>query len=212
MSSMKLPPEPTGDYVLWKKDVELWQKLTDTPKAKMGIALQYVCRNNSKLHEAIVNIDSEKVDKEGGIEEVIKVLDKLHNIDQKESTLNSYEVFENLKRKENQTVPEFILEFENLTSKMKKNGITLTEDLLAFQLLKKTNLSDYDERMIRASTTEFKLENIKSTLKRCFGENSVKSNRPNEWKIKEEPIFQVAGIEGHSKEDSEEETIFYTNK
>ena len=82
MTSLELPPEPTEDYLLWKKDLALWQKLTETPKEKMGIALQYVCRSNYKLHEAIVNIDSNKVEKEGGIDEVIKVLDELHNINQ----------------------------------------------------------------------------------------------------------------------------------
>ena len=176
----------------------------------MGIALQYVCRNNTKLHEAIVNIEADKVDKEGGIDEVITVLDRLHNINQKQSMLQSYEIFENLNRKEEQSIPEFILEFENLVAKIKKNGQTLSDDLLAFQLLKKVNLSEAEERMIRASTTEFNLENLKDTLKRSYGDS--KTSCRSQINIKEEPSFQAIASEGHSKESCGEEYTFYTQK
>ena len=51
---MKLPPEPSSsyNYKLWKKEVELWRKLTDLPKGKMGVALQYACRSNKKINSA----------------------------------------------------------------------------------------------------------------------------------------------------------------
>ena len=137
MTSLELPPEPTEDYLLWKKDLALWQKLTETPKEKMGIALQYVCRSNYKLHEAIVNIDSNKVEKKGGIDEVIN---------QNTLTINSHEIFEQFKRKENQTVLDFIFEFKSLVSKNEKNGIHITDNLLAYLLLKKANLSQLSER------------------------------------------------------------------
>ena len=163
MDSIKLPPEPTADYLLWKKDIILWQKLTDTPKEKMGIALQYVCRNNPKLHEAIVNISPEDVDKEGGINEVIKVLDKLHSFDMKQSTVDSYENFQRLLRKKGQSVAEFILEFDNLVKRNQLDDISFSDDLLAQLLIKKTNLPYLEEKIVKASTIEFSLENVKKT-------------------------------------------------
>ena len=72
-SGMKLPPEPSTseNYLLWRKDIELWKQLTETPKAKQGIALQYACRTNKKIHEAILNIDETEVAMDTGIDNVL---------------------------------------------------------------------------------------------------------------------------------------------
>ena len=80
MSSLKLPPEPTENinYTLWRKDVVVWTKLTDTVKANRGRALQFACRNKKRLHEDVLDIDDAQVDCEEGLENVLKVLDNLH--------------------------------------------------------------------------------------------------------------------------------------
>ena len=72
MSSFKLPPNPSHaqSYELWRKDAIIWKKLTDTAKEQQGLALQYACRENPRIHEAVVNIDSAKVESETGFDNV----------------------------------------------------------------------------------------------------------------------------------------------
>ena len=219
--SLKLPPEPTQDinYSLWRKDVIVWTKLTDTARANRGRALQYACRNNKRLHEAVLDIEDNQVDCEEGLENVLKVLDNLHNIDKTQSALDCYLEFDSLKRKENQKVSDFINEFEALANKTKKNGNTLTDDLLTYKLLRASNLTKTEERIIKASTEEFKFENIKKTILRYFADST---GIKEEKEIKPEPIYHTGaeggdsheGPEGHQYLNTtpEDETFYASNK
>ena len=152
----------------------------------MGVALQYACRTNKKIHEAILNIDPADVDGEQGIDKVLSVLDELHNVDQKESAVNCYEKFLSLKRKPNQRVAEFILEFESLSNKVTASGNVLSPDLLACRLLQAVNLSETDERIIKCSVANFTVKDITAVLKKSYGESTYDS-----VEIKPEPIFHT---------------------
>ena len=183
MSSIELPPPPSNNYILWRKDIELWKKLTDTPRTKMGYALQYACRKEERIHEAVLNIPENLVDGENGINNVLKVLDALHVKDKREAAWEYYNNFISLKRKINQSVANFILEFEASYEKVKSFGNQLSEDYLPIKLLQAANLSEVEERIVKASTLEFNFCNVKDTLKRMFGESTdnleVKENRQN---------------------------------
>ena len=187
-SNMKLPPEPPQsgqNYRLWRKDVELWKKLTDTPKRKMGVALQYSCRTNQKIHEAILNIPEAQVDCDDGIDNVLKELDKLHNVNEKENAVKNYEEFLAMKRKPNQKIPEFMNEFQMIADKTKANGNNLSDDLLAFRLLQALDLPEVEIRIIKSSIAELTVKNIKDLLEKSYGESFY-----NTSEIKPEPIFQ----------------------
>ena len=216
---MKLPPEPSTStsYAIWRKEINIWKQLTDTPKANQGLALQFACRTNKKIYGAILEIDEEKVKGDTGIDEVLKVLDQLHNLDEKETAVECYQAFESLKRKQNHTVSEFIHEFETALKKTQKKGNVLSDDLLAFKLMKAANLTQTDETILKASTEEFTYEEVKKTLKRCFGSCSYSTTE-----IKTEAVFQSAvqdcectKKEGHLQQntDSEdEESTFYAQR
>ena len=76
--SMELPSDPSNsiNYELWKKDIQIWAKLTDTMKIRQGRTLQYACRGNEKLHEAVLNLEDKLVDCDDGLNNVLKVLIK----------------------------------------------------------------------------------------------------------------------------------------
>ena len=204
MCSMKLPPEPSscGNYQLWRKDIDVWAKLTETPSAKRGLALQYACRTNERLHEAIINIPSAEVECEEGLQNVLKVLDTYHKVDKKEIAIKSYKDFLALKRKSNQTISEFILEFDAVANKTKTNGNTLSDDLMAYQLLQAVNISETDERIIKASTTELSYKNVQDSLKRSFGDNTYDTQN-----IKPEPVYVNKAYDDNSS-DTEDEVFF----
>ena len=96
MSSLNLPPEPSlsHNYRLWRKEIEIWKKLTDLPKVKMGAALQYACRTNKNINRAVLEIPEEDVDCDEGLDNVLTVLDQLHNADKVKNAVMYYEEFE----------------------------------------------------------------------------------------------------------------------
>ena len=168
--SIDLPPDPTSsdNYELWRRDIQVWAKLTDTLKIKQGRALQYACRNNSKLHEAVLNIDDKVVDCDDGLENVIKVIDESLRKSDYQLTVEAYDNFTKLKRKPSETLQEFLLDFDVVTNTLKKRGNTFSEDLLFYKLLTALGLTDLEEKLIKATVTEFTPSAMKMVLRNMY--------------------------------------------
>ena len=69
---LPIDPSTVKNYNLWRKDVLIWQKLTDVPLSKQGLSLQYACKGNIKIQEAVLAIDSEKVEGNDGFKNVLE--------------------------------------------------------------------------------------------------------------------------------------------
>ena len=78
--------------------------------------------------------------------------------------------FVSLIRTDNQSIASFILEFEAKYKKVKSNGNQFSDECLAYKLLRSANISILEERIVKASTSQFTFDNIKDTLKRMYGE------------------------------------------
>ena len=170
MDSLELPPAPSLaiDYNLWKKDVIVWSKLTSTDKIKRGRALQYSCRNHEKLHEAVLNIHDELVDCDEGLNNVLEIIDKILDKTQHQKTVEAYENFLNLEFKPTQNIEEFFFEFDKSVNALTSTGNVLSEDLLFYKLLKCLHLPDVEEKLVRATVTEFTSSELKQTLRRMY--------------------------------------------
>ena len=99
MDSLTLPPAPSEDmdYYLWRKDIAVWTKLTETPKAKRGRALQYICRKDERLHNLVMNINDDKVDCNDGLENVLNEIDKILGKSQYQLSVDAFQKFLDLK-------------------------------------------------------------------------------------------------------------------
>ena len=202
MASMKLPPDPSTakSYSLWKKDAQIWEKLTDVAKGKRGLALQFACQGNLRIKEAVVNIEDDKVDCDDGFKNVLEVLDGLLKVDDKEAEMIEYQAFETIRREDSQTIADFINEFDGLVNKTKARGNVMSENLLALKVMRAANLTKSQQQTIRASTAKLEYKEVKSTMKRMFGESTdIKApGSMAEQMIKAEPILQSSHREKSS--------------
>ena len=181
MPSFKLPPDPSSSnsYVLWRKDALIWQKLTGVAKAKQGLALQYACRGNARIHEAVTNIDDARVECDDGFKNVLAVLDALFKLDEKDEEMKAYQEFETARREDGQTIADFINQFDELYKKTKDHGNVMTENLLALKLMRAANLTNTQQLIIKASTVDINYTTVKQTMKRTFGESTGFSDNIN---------------------------------
>ena len=218
MATFNMPTDPSTaeNYNLWRKDAVIWQKLTSVPKAKQGLALQYACKSNTRVHEAVVGINSEQVECDEGFNNVLKVLDDLFKVDAKEEEMKAYYQFEKIHRADGQTVADFINEFDSLLKKTQAHGNAMSNNLLAIKLMRAANLTKTQCDIIKASTQETDYEAIKTTMKRTFGESTGIQCKPEESisaaHIKTEPIYhQTTNEDGHQSGSEVEtpEDIFY---
>ena len=224
MAAFNLPTDPsnTKNYSLWRKDAVIWQKLTSVPRAKQGLALQYACKANARVHEAVVGISSDDVECDEGFNNVLKVLDELFKVDDKEEEMKAYYQFEKISRNDGQTIADFINEFDSLLKKTQKHGNAMSDNLLAIKLMRAANLTKTQCDIIKASTTETGYEAIKATMKRTFGESTGIQSPIDEasafpGQIKTEPVFHLASSsheEGHQSfhDENFEDVLYNQNK
>ena len=221
MASYRLPPDPSkaSSYELWRKDAVIWQKLTGLAKPKQGLALQYSCTGNDRIHEAVTNIEPEKVECEDGFKNILEVLDKLFKVDEKDSEMKAYHEFESIRRGDSQTIADFINQFDALLNKTKSHGNQMSENLLALKLMRAANLTNSQQLLIKASTEDITYTTVKATMKRTFGEStgvsdSIKSSSREGIVIKSEPTLQSSHTCGacvckdhksHQSKDSDKE-------
>ena len=168
----KTPPAyKTGeDYDKWCKKLRIWQEFTSLDAEKQGPALFLTLEDEAQ--DAVLELETEKIKAKDGVETIIACLDKLFKKDKTQSAFEALEAFEGYKRPKDLCIADFCNEFERLYNKTKTYGTTVSDDVLAFRLLKAANLPSHQEQLAKATVGELKLENMKAQLKKIFGLHS----------------------------------------
>ena len=87
------------------------------------------------------------------------------------------------------SIQAFLNEFNKRLYKTKSYGTVQSDDILAYRLLKSSNLSDNHEELIQAAIPELKNNLIKDQLKKTFSVASRHIPTKNEEIIKAEDTF-----------------------
>ena len=201
-ANQKAPPtfEKGNDYAKWIKKLKIWQKLTTLEAAKQGPAVLFALFEEAQ--DAVLELDEEKIACNTGVGNIIECLDKLYVKDKTQTAFDALEAFEGYKRPTELSISEYCNEFEKRYNKTKSYGTTMSDDVLAYRLLKSANLPESQQQLAKATITELKYENMKTQLKKIHG---CKSN--NSIEIKEESIDPLV-VEDESYDDTLLQTSF----
>ena len=146
----KTPPSlsKAKNYQVWLKHIKIWRNFTDLPAAKQGPAIVLSLEN--KASYAVLELR----------EEVISL-----------KHLKTLENFETFKRPENMKMSDYLNKFEQLYKKIKSYGTQMSENVLAYRLLKYANLPELHEQMVKETITNLKFDLMKDQLKKMFRES-----------------------------------------
>ena len=75
-----------------------------------------------------------------GVSKIIKRLNKIYRKGELSQKYNALEAFQTYKRKGSTSMGDFLTEFEKRLHKTRTYGTTMSDDLLAYHLLKAANL------------------------------------------------------------------------
>ena len=213
MASVKYNKPPPAlsackSYTDWKKLVNIWKGLSGLEANSLAPAL--VLSLEGEAQEAALEVSSEDLAKDTGIDSVIAKLDKIYAKDVLSEKYNALEAFESYKRPSNLSVRKFLVEFEKRYSKVKTITSVMPDDLLAFRLLKSANLDSNHEQLIKATLPELKYEEIKKQLTKIFpGEGDMMGNDFSKMDIKSDTL-QLQ--KSQTKYDSDEEVYFQNSR
>ena len=109
-----------------------------------------------------------------GVSKIIEQIDKIYIQDTLIKQYEALDNFENYKRPPDVSVSEYILEFDKRYLKTKNLGTQMSDDLLAYRLLRNANLGDQYTKLVKA-TSKLEYEVMKQQLKNLFTDASSSS-------------------------------------
>ena len=173
---------------------------TDLPKPRQGHAL--ILSLEGEAQDAALEID-EKIAKDDRIDTIIKRLDRLYLKDPTVTKYKVLEAFETFRRPAKMTILEFLNEFEKQFYKTKSYGTTLSDDILAYRLIKAANLSSQHEELIKATITDLKYDLVKDQLKKTFSDSlkRIPTSEDQDFIKVEETLFAEDCKRKHHRDD-----------
>ena len=181
-------------YEDWLKLLDIWCMFTSLEPEKQGPPI--VLTLEGEAQDAVLELSTSVIIQKDGVKRIIDKLDNIYKKDELSEKYNALEAFEGYKRIANITMREFLTEFEKRLNKIKSFKIDMSDDMLAFRLLKSANLTSRDEQLVKATIMELKCELVKSKLIKVFSDDldipSIETK--SEIKIKSEPTFHAENI------------------
>ena len=124
MATSRYCPDPPQlkDDAIWteyKDDVTAWAEITDLDKKKQGFALFLKLNDKSKT---IIRdkVGMEKLNEDVGVKHITDELDKVYLRESNQSKYLACHNFHQYRRKDGESIKDYLFEFEKRYNKMKK--------------------------------------------------------------------------------------------
>ena len=173
------PPVPLlrDSYVTFKKEVNLWQTITSVPEAKQAGTL--LLKLPDKAKSVALDMDLDVLQKgitsrtedgtettKNGVKCLLEELDKIYLDDIAREKFSCYDSFRKLQREPSQSTKDYVLEFEKHVKRLKEYKIDLPSAVLAYELLRSSNVSEYRYSVAIAIVGELTYENMRDTVRK----------------------------------------------
>ena len=139
-------------YERFRVELMCWLDLNVLEKSKQGVAvaLSLPEKHSSKIKDKVFDqISQQQLSSENGIDDLIALLDKHLATDDLSDVFEKFLNFEKYIRT-NESVQEFVSEFDNKYQKLVKLGIELPQTILAFKLLNQSNLTQEEQMLVKS--------------------------------------------------------------
>jgi hypothetical protein len=183
MAAKVRPPDysKAKSYERYKIELKAWREITELPKSKQGIAIALSLPEENDIREQVfdcLSIDTLKDEK--GFESLIEFLDKKLGKDDLSDSWEKFSDFEEFERKNQVSTKEYIDTFDLKYSKLNKMKLTLPSPILAFKLLKSSNISKTERMLVLTGMdythTDSLYEQAKKSLLKFKGSQNDESS------------------------------------
>ena len=194
-SNYKNPPQLKSDtiYETWKNEIAIWRLVSEIDKKKQALAVTLSLTGQAK--EAALGINVTDLNKDDGMDKLLEALDKIFLKDKVDLAYSAYSSFENFRKSESMTMNDYIIEYEQLYTKCKTHNMVLPDAVLSFKLLDNSNLNRQQRQLALTAASDLNFENMKSSLRRIFGDTKNLSchNKDSEIKVEQEGAYFTSG-------------------
>ncbi|KAK4329335.1 hypothetical protein Pmani_000306 [Petrolisthes manimaculis] len=156
--STKWPPKLSNEaaYELWRKDIEIWCKLSDLSKKKQALAIHLSLDGRARISTSELEVDA--LESDDGVKTILEKLDGLFLVDKGRRQFNVFQELYNLRRPDGVEVRKFISQFEHTYSEFTKQNMSLPDSVRAFMLLASCKLSEGEQQLVMSAMPEVRYD------------------------------------------------------
>ena len=175
-SRIPIPEMLDGGYVNFRKEVLLWDSITNIAAEKRAGTL--VLKLPQKAKSVLLDMDTTElaagvtrtVNGENvhisGVKRLLEVLDEIYLEDVHKEKFKAYRDFRNHKRIAKQPVNDFLLDYDKKIRRLEEHQIKLPEEVLAFEVLDSCNLTSEQESLANATVQDLTYKSMKDQIKK----------------------------------------------
>ena len=202
-------------YKDWKRLIKHWSKIAGLKPNEQASAILLSLTGEDL--DAALQVPEEDLDKDDGLDALLKRLDTLYLKDELAEKFGALEAFQTYSRPSSASIRDFIIEFEKRHFKIKNYGAGMTDDLLAYRLIKAANLPADKEQLIKATVSELTYVEVKTKMTKIFDSatpasataDTMQDTFHSEQHISDNQLDKYDDQE--SSTYSDEEDAFYAN-
>ena len=188
-------PEYNGSWSTYEAEVKLWTLATKLEEQKRGPAIILSLPLKSAARTLASSLDAAEIVKDTGVQLVLDTIKPLYEADSVDLKYRAMVKLERLKREESADIMKYILDFEAAFMDVKNltGNDPYSDELKAFILIWKANLSPTNERIVRSSIDKWEYKDAVNALKKIFGPGSQPCRKQEEFlsdkiEVKEEQV------------------------
>ena len=219
-SSIPILASDGSNYKTWKIKVYKWCKVTKIKTKKRAIELQLKLPTDGPIDifHLTSHISDERLQSRRGVDRLLKVLDESFVPDRLQDRMQVFEEMRSLRRKEDESVIDFIQRYMIKFQDFRKlsDSFAYDETTLALDLVNACNLSKDDKKLVSAQMIDPPCpKNVKGILKRVFSSKPMeKSKTSNQNNTENDTTSDIFGNTYEPKqertEDNQDNPTFFS--
>ena len=173
--------ESRYSWEIYKKEVQIWAELTKLADEKKGSAFWMTLTGKAK--SVVQDMTIEEIKAKDGLTKMLAKLEDVFKPDANQAAYMAYQEFEMFKRPDEMKLPDFVIKFEELNSRIKVHKMVLPDGVLAYRFLQSANLREEDMNLCRATIQNFTYNEMKKKVMALYGDRVQLG-----FTVKEEPV------------------------
>lgn len=189
LATLVLPPEfKEGAYETFKKEIEIWKLMKTCSDEEQGPIVFRSLTGRAKT--AALELEAAVIGAKDGLEKILAKLDKLYLPEKNQRICAVLDRFESFKRLPSMTMSSFLLEFERIHGQLHEYGCTYPDGVLAYKIMKASNISKEHEQLCRATVTtgEWSYASVLEQLRKIFSDFTAVKSESEVSTLAERPI------------------------
>ena len=169
----------TAKYKEWRKRISLYHYKRKLAKRPGESVLNIIGSLTGSAWRLLEDFDIADAEKETAFPDVLKILDKHFQYDDRVQLPSDFDAYFGLSRKQGQTLLNYVTDHDDQLKKLERHGIQLPAAVQGWHLLRKSNLTKEQRQMITLKAPTLEKNAIVEALYLILGQDHKASVNPD---------------------------------